>query len=110
MSLIDRIKKAKAKAEKLSEKSKKAKSKGKDKRSANLEKRSEKKTGKAIKLGGKLGAKVAVSALKAMTSAKKNDMQTKYKVPKLSTSLPLATPESGPVDTSRKTSYKRKNK
>ncbi len=42
MSLFDRIKKAKAKAEKLSEKSKKAKAKGKDKRSANLEKRKEK--------------------------------------------------------------------
>ena len=53
MSLIDRIKKARAKAEKLSEKSKKAKAKGKDKRSANLEKRSKKKSEKATKLGRK---------------------------------------------------------
>lgn len=53
MSLINRIKKARAKADKLSEKSKQAKSKGKDKRSANLEKRSVKKLKKADELAKK---------------------------------------------------------
>ncbi len=104
MSLLNRIKKAKAKAEKLSEKSKKAKSKGKDKRSANLEKRSEKKSGKADKLTKKLGAKVAVSALKGMTFGTGETLKKKYNAPDLSkyNPLPLATPKSGPKDTSYK--------
>jgi seryl-tRNA synthetase len=111
MSLINRIKKARAKAEKLSEKSKKAKSKGKDKRAANLEKRSDKKSGKANKLERK-PQQIAKQVTSFMMGnafgtsnpmpAKKNLLQRKYKAPKLSEGLPLATPESGPKDTSYK--------
>jgi len=54
MSLIDRIKKARAKAEKLKAKSETAKSKGKDNRSTNLERRSKNKSEKANKLGKKM--------------------------------------------------------
>ena len=121
MSLIDRLKKARNKADKLSEKSKQAKSKGKEGKAARLEKRSEKKTGKANKLGGKLGAKIAVASIKA--SKKYGLGETMQRAAKeltygssfgimgdLKTSKPAGTKKSGPVDTSRKTSYKRKNK
>lgn len=145
MSLIDRLKKARAKAEKLSEKSKLAKSKGKEGKAARLEKRSEKKSGKANKLGGKLGAKVAVATLKGMTfgtgetmqdtggekthnfkkAAKKAASSAAFQqaldnarnksIPKIPKDnrryvAPKDTKKNGPVDTSRKTSYKRKNK
>jgi len=50
MSLINRIKKARAKADKLGAKSKKAEFKGKEEKAARLEKRSEKKSGKADNL------------------------------------------------------------
>lgn len=53
MSLFDRIKRARAKADKLSKKSKKAESKGKEGKAARLEERSEKKSGKADKLSKK---------------------------------------------------------
>lgn len=54
MSLIDRIKRAKAKADKLGAKSKKAQKKGKEGRAARLKQRSEKKSEKADKMQGKL--------------------------------------------------------
>ncbi len=107
MSLKDRIKKAKAKADKLSRKAKEAKSKGKDKRAANLEKRSENKTGKADKLAGKIGEKVMYRTSQSADAKKiHTTLQRKYNAPDLSkyNPLPLANPKSGPKDTSYKKS------
>ncbi len=111
MSLIDRIKKARAKAEKLSGKAEKAKSKGKDKRFTRLEKRSEKKSGKADKLTGKLGAKVAAASLKATTFKPSTYMMgTSFGtgLSNISSSDSSDKPLKEPKDTSRKESYKMK--
>lgn len=75
MSLFDRIKRAKTKADKLSKKSKKAESKGKEGKAARLEKRSEKKSIKANKLGGKLAGKIIASTYKGMTFGTGETMQ-----------------------------------
>jgi len=135
MSLINRIKKARAKADKLSAKSKKAESKGKEGKAARLEKRSEKKSGKADKLDSKLVKKdvkpssfmtgAAFSAKAAF--AKDAEMMNNFKKSASSIALqqeiqrlqdrersnankpkPADTRKYGLKDTSRKTSYKPK--
>ena len=118
MSLINRIKKAKAKAEKLSEKSKQAKSKGK---AARLEKRSDKKSAKANKLSGKLGAKLSAGAAAAGAAAREDEKKWHDSAKKMADYSKKAvesdarrqaidrishTPPSFPKDTSRKQSYK----
>lgn len=121
MSLINRIKKAKAKAEKLSEKSKQAKSKGK---AARLEKRSDKKSAKANKLSGKLTGKFVNNfkfppppkpfptptyATPQMEELDRPTPDFKFKAPtKQTINYPKYT---GPKDTSyKKPSPKKKNK
>ena len=91
MSLLDRITKARAKAEKLKAKSEKAKSKGKDNRSTNLEERSKKKSEKADKLSKKF-----VKNYKFPTSS--FAMGASF-----GTSKPADVKKSGPKDTSYKT-------